>query len=82
MKQERPRIEPITGGIYGAIVAALVAYMFRLLIYPDPDPTMRTTTIVTALGFALPWLHFWNLHRKYNDARARDYLEHLDDEWK
>jgi hypothetical protein len=69
MKQSRPKIEPVPAGICGAIAAALVAYIFRFLVYPDPDPTMRATIIATALRFALPWLYFWNLHRKYHDAR-------------
>lgn len=71
----RPRVEPLLLGVYGALAAFAVALAFRLLVIPDPDPTMFATWSVTGLAFGACWLVAWYRHRRYNNAVAEEYLK-------
>ncbi|RWN55574.1 hypothetical protein [Mesorhizobium sp.] len=77
---KRPSVEPVPGGVLGAISTMAILAVYSLL-----TPTIHTLEswsfyIVTALGFLVPWAILYHGHNRYNNEVAKVFLSLSDED--
>ena len=64
----RQAYEPLYAGGAGMAVVGLVLLLFTGFAGVDPDHFLFATVTTLGLGFALPYLYFWDQRRRHTNA--------------